>query len=179
MSLYGPRINLPKVEIPIPSTSWNLDKEKKIAIGIIAAIIILALAVILLPPILQGAGDFVQSATNPAIQISWKNNPLDLTNGPQNAELILTLTNTSTKEQDITFNFTRYPNELIIFCPNSIFDANKAVYLIENVAPKEKRVFTCVIQKNRVPVFTGDYTIELDTSLGKAKTTLQIITKQQ
>jgi hypothetical protein len=33
MSLYGPRINIPQVDIPTPSNpSWNFDKEKKLII---------------------------------------------------------------------------------------------------------------------------------------------------
>ena len=179
MSLYGPRISLPKVNLPSPdSPSWNLDKEKKIIIGIIAIIAILFLIWLLLPVVLQGLSGFIENATNPAVQVSWKNNPLDLTKEVKEAEMDLIFTNTTKEQTNVTFNITTPSQEIIIFCPNSIYDTNKSAYLLENISPKDNRKVPCIIRRNSSEsVFSGSYTIDITTSLGNTKTTLEIISK--
>ena len=179
MSLYGPRINLPKVNLPSPnSPSWNLDKEKKIAIGVILAIIVLVLVWFLLPVAVQGFSAFIENATNPAIQISWKNNPLDLTKEVKEAEMDLIFTNTTKEQINVTFNISTPSQEIIIFCPNSIYDTNKSAYLLENIAPKDNRKVPCIVRRNsNESVFSGSYTIDITTNLGNTKTTLEIISK--
>jgi hypothetical protein len=179
MSLYGPRINLPKVDIPSPSNpSWNLDKEKKILIFALIAIVIIVLMIFLVPPALQGINDFFSGALNPAVQVSWKNNPLDLTKEVKEAEMDVLITNTTKEIQNITFNITTPSQEIIIFCPNSIYDSNKSAYLLENVAIGDKRRVPCIVRRNpNESVFTGSYTIDIITSAGNTKTTLEIISK--
>jgi len=179
MSLYGPRINLPKVEIPSPANpSWNLEKEKKFAIIIIAAIIVLILLIIFLPPAIQGFSEFLNNSMNPAVQVSWKNNPLDLTKEVKEAEMDLLITNTGKETKNITFSITTPSKEVIIFCPNSIYDTNNGNYLLENISPGDKRKIPCIVRRDSSEsVFTGSYTITIDTSVGKIDTILEIISK--
>jgi len=179
MSLYGPRINLPKVDIPSPiSPSWNLDKEKKLALMVIVAIIVIALILFLLPPILSAVGEFFSTSMNPALNVSWKNNPLDLTKEIKEAQMELQITNTTKQVQNVTFNITTSSQEIIIFCPNSIFDTNKGAYLLENIAPNDKRKVPCIVRRNSAEsVFSGSYTIEITSSLGNTRTILEVISK--
>ncbi len=181
MSLYGPKLKLPKVELPSVSEgpSWNLDKEKKIAIyG--AAVVLILLAIFFLGPILLNSiGNWLEEMLNPAVQVSWKNNPLDLTKGVYEADLDLLLVNTSkTEQKEVTFNITTNSNEVIIFCPNSIYDINKSAYTLENLSPGDKRKIPCIVRRNpNESVFTGSYTLDITTSLGNTKTILEIISK--
>jgi hypothetical protein len=179
MSLYGPRINLPKVEIPSSAgKSWNLEKEKKIALFVIAAIIILILLAIILPPIIQGITEYVNSSMNPSVKVSWKNNPLDLTKEIKEATMEILITNTTKQNQNVSFNITSPSKEIIIFCPNSIYDTNLGAYLLENISPSDIRKIPCIVRRNsEESVFSGIYTISIDTSLGKITTNLEIISK--
>jgi len=179
MSLYGPRINLPRIEIPSPANpSWNLEKEKKFAILIVAAIIVLILLVVFLPPIIQGATEYLNNSMNPAVQVSWKSNPLDLTKQVKEAEMDLLITNTGKETTSVTFNITTPSKEIIIFCPNSIYDANNSRYLLENISPGDKRKIPCIVRRDSSEsVFSGSYTITIDTSIGKIDTVLEIISK--
>ena len=181
MSLYGPKLRLPKVELPSPSSgpSWNLEKEKKILIYLIGAIILVGILYFAIPPVISFFTGGLDSMLNPAVSVAWRNNPLNITNGVREAELDLTLTNTTKTEQtQVTFNITSNSNEIIIFCPNSIYDSNKGVYLLENIAPGDKRKIPCIIRRNPAEsVFSGVYTLDILTSLGNTKTNLEIISK--
>ncbi|MFA6064310.1 MAG: hypothetical protein WCW44_01640 [archaeon] len=182
MSLYGPKIRLPKVDIPIASgggASWNLEKEKKIAIYAIIAIVVIAILWLAVPVIFTFLTSGLDSMLNPAVTINWRNNPLNITNGVREAELDLTLTNTSKEEQtEVSFNITTNSNEIIIFCPNSLYDTNKGRYVLENIAPGDKRKIPCIIRRNPdASVFSGSYTLDVITSLGNVKTNLEIISK--
>jgi len=182
MSLYGPKLRLPKVDIPIASgggASWNLEKEKKIALYLIGAIVILVILWFGLPILFTFLTSGLDSILNPAVTVSWRNNPLNITNGVREAELDLTLTNTTKQEQTaVSFNILTNSNEIIIFCPNSIYDSNKGTYLLENIAPGDKRKIPCIVRRNpSESVFSGSYTLEILTSLGNTKTNLEIISK--
>ncbi len=182
MSLYGPKIRLPKVDIPIASgggASWNLEKEKKIAIYLVVALVVIAVLWFAIPIVFTFLTSGLDSMLNPAVTVSWKDNPLNITNGVRSAELNLTLTNTSKVEQtQVSFNITTNSNEIIIFCPNSIYDANQGKYLLENIAPGDKRKIPCIVRRNPdASVFSGSYTLDIVTSLGNTKTNLEIISK--
>jgi len=179
MSLYGPRISLPKLDIPNPaSPSWNLEKEKKLIIGIIALLIILGIIMFAGPVIVSTFSKFIENSLNPSVKVEWKNNPLDLTNGIREAELDLILVNTSEEIKEVTFNITTNSEEVIIFCPNSIYDSIRGAYILENLAPKDKRKIPCILRRNPdESVFTGTYTIDITTSMGNTKTTLEVISK--
>jgi hypothetical protein len=180
MSLYGPKINLPKVALPSSSgPSWNLEKEKKLAIYVIAAIVIIIGLWITAPIALSVLSGGIDSMLNPAAQINWKNNPLDLTKGIKEAELELTITNTTKEVQPIiTFNITTPSNEIIIFCPPSLYSTEKQAFVLENLSPGDKRKVSCIVRRNSAEsVFTGNYSLEINTSLGKTKTTLEVISK--
>ena len=178
MSLYGPRINLPRVELPPSGGSWNLDKEKKIAFFAIIAIVIVVLLVLFLPPILAGISEALNQSFNPAVTVSWKNNPLDLTAQVKEAQLDIIITNTTKENKDVTFNISTASQEIIIFCPETIYDSTKGAYLLTNIAPNDNRRIPCIVRRNpNTSVFTGLYSIDITTSLGNAKTTLEILSK--
>lgn len=180
MSLYGPRLNLPKIDLPSASNpSWNLDKEKKLIIGIAVAIIILIILVIIGPPILNALTEISINSFNPAVGVVWRNNPLDITQGIKEAQLDLVLTNnTKNLIKETLFNITTDSEEIIIFCPNSLYDANKSSYLVENLAPNDIRKIPCIIRRNSAAsVFSGTYSIKVNTTLGNIVTNFQIITK--
>jgi hypothetical protein len=180
MSLYGPRLNLPKVDLPSPANpSWNLDKEKKLIIGVLAALILIAIIIIIGPIILNALGSFTLPSFNPSIEVNWRNNPLDITQGIKEAQLDLILIN-NTKEliKETRFNITTDSEEIIIFCPNSLYDANKSAYLVENLSPEDKRKIPCIVRRNAAAaVFSGTYTLKINTTLGNTTTKFEIITK--
>lgn len=180
MSLYGPRLKLPKVELPNPSNpSWNMDKEKKLIIGVIAALVIIALLVLIVPIILNSLSEISLPSFNPAVGVVWRNNPLDITQGIKEAQLDLILTNTTkTLIKETLFNITTDSEEIIIFCPNSLYDANKSAYVVENLSPNDKRKIPCIIRRNAAAsVFSGTYTLNINTTLGNTTTAFEIITK--
>ena len=96
------------------------------------------------------------------------NNPLDLSkDGVYEAQLILTLTNTTEELTDLTLNVTTDSDELIIFCPYSSFP---------NVASGNSRKTTCVVRRDpKNAIFSGSYTINVATNLGEKETTLNVI----
>lgn len=169
MSLYGPKLRLPKVDIPTPGNpSWNMDKEKKWLLMIGIAIVIIVAAIFLGPIILNSAGEGLGNALSPALQISWKNNPLDLKTNPVDAaELTLTFNNTTKQDQNISFSLS-YPNtEIIEYCPK---------YDFSNVAAGDTRTVTCFIRRNG-EIFTGTYSITVNSTLGNATTKLEVLGK--
>jgi hypothetical protein len=178
MSLYGPKIHIPKVEIPSPANpSWNLDKEKKILVFGVIAIIAILLIVFFLPPLTQWAGALFSNAINPAVQLSWSNVPLDKTKGLERAELTMSFTNKNNSTQDILFNFNYDKSLLYEMCVGALYDTTQNAYTIQNVAPGENRVLKCSF--NTLPdttVLTGSYTIEIASNIGNVKTTLEVIT---
>jgi hypothetical protein len=180
MSLYGPKINLPKVSLPSSSgPSWNLEKEKKIGLLVISALVIIIALWFIVPIAWSALTEGIDSILNPAIQINWKNNPLDLTKETKEAELDLIITNTTKEVQElVTFNITTPSNEIIIFCPPSLYNTEKQAFMLENLSPGDKRKVPCIVRRNSAEaVFTGNYSIEINTTLGKAKTALEIISK--
>ncbi len=180
MSLYGPRLNLPKVDLPSPSNpSWNLDKEKKLIIGIVIALIVIGLLIVIVPIILNSLSEVSMPSFNPAVSVVWKNNPLDITQGVTNAQLDLILTNTTKNlVKETLFNITTDSKEIIIFCPDSLYDVNKSSYVVENLSPNDKRKIPCIIRRNAsASVFSGTYTLNINTSLGNTTTNFEIITK--
>jgi hypothetical protein len=180
MSLYGPRLNLPKIDLPSASNpSWNLDKEKKLIIGIVALIIILIIVALIGPSILSTISEISINSFNPAVGVVWRNNPLNITQGIKSAELDLILTNnTKSPLKETLFNITTDSEEIIIFCPNSLYDTNKSAYLVENLAPNDIRKIPCIIRRNSTAsVFSGTYSIKVNTTLGNIVTNFEIITK--
>lgn len=180
MSLYGPRLNLPKVDLPSPANpSWNLDKEKKLILGIIAVLVIIGILVIITPVILESLGNLHLPQFNPAVQVDWRNNPLDITQGVKEAQLDLILTNNTDKPiKEILFNITTDSKEIVIFIPNSLYDANRSAYVVENLAPNDKRKIPCIVRRNAAAtVFSGTYTLNINTTLGNTTTNFEIITK--
>ena len=180
MSLYGPKLNLPKLDLPRPQNpSWNLDKEKKILIGIGLIIAILFIVAMVGPIILNALSEISLNSFNPAVSVVWKNNPLDITQGIKEAQLDLILTNnTKSLIKETLFNITTNSNEIIIFCPDSLYDTNKSAYIVENLSPNDKRKIPCIIRRNASEsVFSGTYTLNINTSLGNTNTNFEIITK--
>ncbi|MEI7961411.1 MAG: hypothetical protein WCI04_03670 [archaeon] len=169
MSLYGPKLRLPKVEIPNPSNpSWNLEKEKKLIIGIVVAVVLIALIVLFGPLLVNGTGEAFGNTLNPAMQISWKNNPVNLkTNPVDSAELTIEFINTTKERMDINFSLI-YPNkEILEYCPK---------YYFEKVSPQDTRSVTCFVKRNG-EIYTGTYSIEIKSNLGNTTTKLEIIGK--
>jgi hypothetical protein len=160
MSLYGPKIELP--ELPqLPEINFEVLKKP-----IIAIVIILILSVVV-----YGTITFLSGMGNPfsnPIGVAWNNNPLDLTkDGVYDAQLVLTLTNTTDSLTNITLDVTTNSTELIIFCPYQLFP---------NVSPGNSRKTTCIIRRDpKTAVFSGSYTINIKTNLGETNTTLNII----
>jgi len=158
MSVYGPKINLPKIQMPsMPEISGK-------TLGVLAIIIIVAIVIatiVLTMPSLP-------NLFNNHINVSWKNNPLDLkSNLAKAAELTLTLTNNTETKQNITMNVSTESEEIIVFCPYNTF---------ENVEPKNSRQITCIVRRNPSgSIFTGNYTLTITTTLGEAKTTLDVV----
>lgn len=160
MSVYGPKIGVPSM----PSVSLpKLGKKGLLAIAIIVIAILVAAALVISWP-------SITKAMNPHISVSWKNNPLDLLGDfSKSAELGITLNNTTEVKKDINLDVTTDSQELIIFCPDKLF---------ENVEPGNSRNVTCIVSRNpNEKIFTGSYTIDIKTNLGTAQTTLQINTK--
>jgi len=179
MSLYGPKLRLPKIDLPSPQApSWNLEKEKKLVLGTIILLVVVGVALIIGPSLIEGINGFLNNALNPSVKVEWKNNPLDLTKGIKEAELDLIIINTSKESKRILFNIKTDSEEVIIFCPDSIYSKGENNYVLENVAPNDKRVIPCIVRRNpSASVFTGTYTLEVFTSMGNTKTTLEVISK--
>ncbi|MFA6269259.1 MAG: hypothetical protein WCW13_05060 [archaeon] len=178
MSLYGPKIHLPKVELPSPANpSWGMEKEKKIFVFGVLAIIIIVLLVMFLPPLTQGVADFFSNSINPAVQLSWNNVPLDKTKSIDRAEMSISFTNKDTATKDILYNFN-YDREILYeMCVGALYDANQNAYIIQNVSQNEKRVLKCSFNtRPDKTVLTGSYTIEVASNIGNVKTTLEVIT---
>jgi len=183
MSLYGPRLNLPKVNFPNPSNpSWNMDKEKKLIIGIGIALLILLILVIIGPIILKSLSEITLPSFNPAVQVDWENNPLYRTQGMTSAQLTLIITN-NTKEliKELLFNVKTDSGEIEINCPNSLYDVNKSNYVLYNLSPNDVRKIPCIVRRLYDPtnelVYSGTYTIKINTTLGNTTTNFEIITK--
>ncbi len=170
MSLYGPKIRMPKMDMPQPGNpSWNMEKEKKIAIFVVVAIIIILIAVIAIPAILNqasGALDGLGEANG--VKTEWSNNPLDLKKNPtEYATLTIEFTNTGKFERTINFEIINPYPELLDVC-----SADK----LETMLPGDKRTVNCLFRRNG-EIFTGTYTIEIRSDVGSAKTKLDIIAK--
>ena len=159
MSIYGPKIRLPKISLPHPHLP-KLNKKKVMPIVMIVAVIILIGLVFMVADL-----DFGSST-----KISWKNNPLDLKDDvTQYAELELNLTNTLKETTDINLEVTSESNEIIIFCPDKIFP---------NVSTGNQRQTTCIVRRNsNEKVFSGNYTINIKTNIEETKTFIEIRTK--
>ncbi|OQA30735.1 MAG: hypothetical protein BWY55_00796 [archaeon ADurb.Bin336] len=180
MSLYGPKLRLPKIDLPDPSNpSWGFEKEMKIIGGALIAIVIIFLLVLLIPIITEWISGVELPSFNSSVNVVWRNNPLDITQGIKEAQLDLILTNNS-KEliKETLFNITTDSEEIIIFCPNSIYKTEKSAYVIENLSPQDKRKIPCIVRRNAsTPVFSGTYTLNINTTLGNTTTKFEIITK--
>ena len=161
MSLYGPRIELP--EFPeLPNIDFASLKKPLLGIALILIIIVL----------LYGMSSLFSSKGKDLfsnhIGINWVNNPLDLTkDGVYEAQLVLTLTNTTDELKDLTLEVTTDSEELIIFCPYSSFP---------NVASGNSRKTTCIVRRDpKIAIFSGSYTIKVVTNLGEKETTLNVV----
>jgi len=156
MSVYGPKIEMPHVEIP----QANIDP--KIIGLIIGALAIIIIAIFFIPPILE--------SMNPSIKLAWTNNPLDLKDNPATpASLNITLINNTKETTDITLSVTSESEEIIIFCPDNT---------IPKVEPNGVRKTDCLIRRNPDSrIFAGTYSIKVKTNLGEAITTLEVKTK--
>ena len=161
MGLYGPRFSLPSLpDLPKP----NLETMKRPLLAIIGLLVILAIAYVAIPMISNAGTGLFSNHTG----VGWINNPLDLTHdGVYEADLLLTLTNTTDTLTTITLDVTSDSSELIIFCPYKTFP---------NVAPGNSRKTTCLIRRDpKLAIFSGSYTINVETNLGKTNTVLQVI----
>lgn len=169
MSLYGPRLRLPKIDIPTPSNpSWNLDKEKKWIAAGIAVVIIAVLIILFGPMVINGISEALGNTLNPSLQINWKNNPLDLRTNPVDAaELTLNFKNNTKENQDVTFSINLPNEEIIPYCPT---------YHLETIAPEDERIVVCLFRRSG-EIFTGTYTVEINSNLGNTKTRLEVIGK--
>ena len=157
MSIYGPRIRLPKISLPLPHFP-KINTKKALPIVMIIAIIAIILMIF----------SFAEFDFNSPISVSWKNNPLDLKKDLSYfAELEITLKNINEQTTNISLEVATESSELIIFCPDKEFP---------NVAPNNQRKTTCVVRRNpNEKIFSGNYTININTNLGSSKTTLEII----
>jgi len=182
MSLYGPRIHLPKVEIPNPGNpSWNFDKEKKLLLIAVAVIVIIIVAVALLPSAMQGVANtnFNLFPEEKGISVSWKDNPLDISKEVKQAEMDILITNRKTEVLDAMFNVSTTSQEIIYICPNAIFDTNKKMYVLENIAPGDTRKVPCIVRRNPdSAAFSGNYTINITSNLGDIKTVFELISSK-
>ena len=158
MSIYGPKIRLPKISLPHPHLP-KLNKKKAMPIVMIIALIILIGLVFMVADL-----DFGSST-----KVSWKNNPLNLKDDmAQYAELEINLTNTLKETTDLTLEVTSESNEIIIFCPDKIFP---------NVSTGNQRQTTCIVRRNpNEKIFSGTYSLNITTNLGSTKTDLIVNT---
>lgn len=156
MSVYGPKIDLPRVELP----ETNIDP--KIVAGVILLLVLLIVLFFVMPIISQ--------IMNPSIKVSWTNNPLNLKEKPtEPAELNLTLINNTEEMLTLTLEVTTPSNEILVFCPYTSF---------ENVEPSKERQVKCLIRRNPDSlIFAGTYDLKIKTNLGETNTTLQVVTK--
>ncbi|MFA5763297.1 MAG: hypothetical protein WC915_00620 [archaeon] len=157
MSIYNKKFKLPKIKLAMPQIPIPNLNARALGIALILIIILATIFFIASNPVIL----------NNHILISWTNNPLSLTdNSTQNAELHLTLINTSKTMQNISLEVTSNSQEIIIFCPDNEFP---------NVASGNRRETACVIRKNPAQkVFSGTYEINIKTNLGEATTSLEI-----
>ncbi len=158
MSIYGPKLKLPKMSLP--NISFDIPKPDTKTISIII-IIIIALATIfflLSDPFGMGGN----------VRVSWKNNPLDLRDNVQSmAELTITLTNNSSETKNITLDVVTESEELLVFCPDKNFP---------NVAPNTSRITKCVIRRNpSEKIFSGTYKLNIKSNIGETQTILEIM----
>ena len=162
MSIYGPKISLPKISLPGMPDMSGLGGKTPIILGIIAIVLIVLL--------LLAFGPGIAKSFNPAIIVSWKENPLDLKSDvAKNAELNLVLVNTTEKMTDINLTVTTESNEILVICPYLNF---------QNVEPSNNRQVTCIIRRNpNSTIFAGNYTLTITTNLGSTKTVLEVRTK--
>jgi uncharacterized membrane protein len=156
MSVYGPKIDLPKVELPETSI------DPKIIVGVILLLVLLISLFFIMPIISQ--------IMNPAIKVSWTNNPLNLKEKPtEPAELNLTLINNTEEMLTLNLEVNTPSNEILVFCPYITF---------ENVEPGKERQVKCLIRRNPDSlIFAGTYDLKIKTNLGETNTTLQVVTK--
>ncbi len=157
MSIYNKKFKLPKIKLAMPQIPIPKLNMKALGIALILVIILATVFFVASNPIIL----------NNHILISWTNNPLSITdNSTQNAELHLTLVNTSKTMQNISLEVASSSAEIIIFCPDKEFP---------NVASGNRRETVCVIRKNPAQkVFPGTYEINIKTNLGEATTSLEI-----
>lgn len=170
MSIYGGKLHLPKIfsrDPTIPSGDSTgggpgIASKLPIIIGALLVIIVIILLIVFGPEMMK--------SLNPAISVSWKNNPLDLKDQSSNsAELNIVLVNTTDKITDITMEVTTESDELIVFCPYTAFT---------KVEPGNNRQVTCIVRRNpEKNIFAGNYTLTITTNLAEAKTTLEVKTK--
>ena len=159
MSIYGPRLRIPSLRIPsFPKINIPKPQISVKAIGTLLIIILIlsTIVFILNNPLI----------INNHINVTWENNPLDLSGSTSNSELILILTNNTKETQNIDLSVTTQSKEIIIFCPDSNFP---------NVAQDHSRKTTCIIRRNpNEKIYSGTYQINIQTNLGSTKTTLEI-----
>lgn len=157
MSIYGPRIRLPQINIPeIPIKVPEIGL--KTIIGILLIILIISTILFFVMNPIQ---------LNQHITTQWKNNPLNLEKNLENySELKIILLNDTKETQDLTLIVQTESNELMIDCPDKEFP---------RVAPNHKRETICTIIKNPFEkIFTGTYQIKINTNLGETTTTLEV-----
>jgi hypothetical protein len=160
MSVYGPKIRLPKISLRLPSISIPKPNVngKSIAIVLVIILILATTAFLTANPVDLNSG----------IGVYWNNNPLDLKSADTHSELNLVVKNTSETTQNISLAVTTESNEIIVFCPDEEFP---------NVAPNMDRKTTCIVRRNpQEKIFSGTYNINIVTSLATAKTVLEVKT---
>lgn len=145
MSIYGKKINFKKINLNIIKENW-----KKI-VGLVGIIIILILAITF-----WGGIKFTEISP---IQISWKNNPLNLEKDGH-AELTIRLYNNQNFDAE-TAKIQLVPkNSAIIVYPNEKI-------LKQGLARGEQRETTFIIRALEGQVLKGRYIIEIRTQVGE------------
>jgi hypothetical protein len=162
MSVYGPKIRLPKLNLRIPQINLPKPSINGKAIAIVLIVILIVATTIFLTT-------FPLANFGSPVKVSWTNNPLDLRNGlTGHAELNLVIINTSEQIQDISIKVTTESKEIIIFCPDESFPT---------VATNMERKTSCIVRRNpSEKIFSGTYNINIATNIGDAQTTLEVRT---
>ncbi len=169
MSLYGPRIKLPKLELPeVSAPSFDSGKSKKIALfGGIALVIIIVLF-LAGPPTITWLGGFFSAPVKSPVNLSWNNNPWNIKQDPSStAELSITFINNTSLDKNVYFSLNYPTRELLEFCPE---------YQLSALSPGDQRKITCLFRRVG-EIYSGTYTIEVLSNLGNEKTKLEIIAK--
>ena len=169
MSLYGPRIKLPRLELPeISAPSFDLGEMKKVAIMVGVVLFVIVILFLVGAPTINWIGGFLLASTQESIKLKWNNNPWNIKQYPYStAELSITFINNTTTDKNVYFSLNYPKREFVEFCPD---------YHLEALSPGDQRKITCLFRRVG-EIYSGTYTIEIVSNLGSQKTKLEIIAK--